>query len=353
MTDYYLDQHPPPSGPAHRSGPPPPQDYENTPPPPRHHGDYLPPPPANGDASYDRNAFPPPPRQEHGGGRYPEDDHVDGRGYSYGGGPRDFDRYERDRPYVPLEPRAHDGNALAPYNQEKAYAEYTDAYGAPDYGSGGGPSPRGGYYGDHERRYDNPRRVNSRDPYDEYDDRRRSHHYEGRRNNTYPPLSSTRSDYYDDDDYPRQPPSRKRDSTSKHHSSGKDILRGGDGERGLGATLLGGAAGAFLGDQADKGVLGTVGGAVLGAVAAGALDRQVGKREQSKGLRKKYDGEPRGDRREHSSYGSRGGTVGPPPPRYRDPREKVEEFRPRREGRRGGAHGKGRGSSSDSYTSDD
>lgn len=351
MADYYSDRHPPLSGMAQNPRPAPMREYENNHPLPRPHDDH-PLPPSNGGHSYDLNHFPPQPQKEPVGGRYPEDDHIDERGYSYVGGPREFGGYERDRRYAPSEPRPHDGNALAPYNQEKAYAEYADAYGTPDYGFGSDPPLRRGNYNDSGSQYDNRRRVDGRDPYDDYDDRRRSHHHESRRNNTYPPLSPAQSDYYDDYNYPREPSSRKRDSIAKNHSSGKDILRGGDGDRGLGATLLGGAAGAFLGDQADKGILGTVGGAVLGAVAAGALDRQVGKREQSKGLRKKHEGEPKGDRSDDIMYGTRGNLSGLPPPRDRDRRERAE-FRPTREGKRAGGHGRGQASSNDSYTSDD
>jgi hypothetical protein len=43
-------------------------------------------------------------------------------------------------------------------------------------------------------------------------------------------------------------------------------MAGQEGERGLGSTLLGGAAGGFMGKKLGGGILGTAGGAVLGAV---------------------------------------------------------------------------------------
>lgn len=48
----------------------------------------------------------------------------------------------------------------------------------------------------------------------------------------------------------------------------------GEGERGLGATLIGGAGGGFLGDKLGGGVLGTLGGIVAGAIGANALDNR-------------------------------------------------------------------------------
>ncbi|KAL4784045.1 hypothetical protein BJX76DRAFT_233530 [Aspergillus varians] len=59
------------------------------------------------------------------------------------------------------------------------------------------------------------------------------------------------------------------------------VPAGAEGERGLGSTLLGGAAGSFLGHKMGGGALGTVGGAVAGAVgmnAASKLTRSTRKR---------------------------------------------------------------------------
>ena len=48
----------------------------------------------------------------------------------------------------------------------------------------------------------------------------------------------------------------------------------GEDERGLGATLIGGSGGAFLGKKLGGGGLGTMGGGILGAVAANVLDHK-------------------------------------------------------------------------------
>ena len=45
-------------------------------------------------------------------------------------------------------------------------------------------------------------------------------------------------------------------------------------EKGIGATLVGGGAGAFLGHELGGGALGTVGGMIAGAVGANALERR-------------------------------------------------------------------------------
>lgn len=51
---------------------------------------------------------------------------------------------------------------------------------------------------------------------------------------------------------------------------------GPEGERGLGASLLGGAAGAFAGHKMGGGGLGTVGGMIAGAIGANVLEHSVG-----------------------------------------------------------------------------
>ena len=48
---------------------------------------------------------------------------------------------------------------------------------------------------------------------------------------------------------------------------------GAEGERGLGKTLLGGTAGAFLGHQAGHGMLGALGGAVVANMLGGDKDK--------------------------------------------------------------------------------
>ncbi|KAK5121690.1 hypothetical protein LTR85_004862 [Meristemomyces frigidus] len=342
---------------------------ENGPPPARHAAQHH----ATGNAPYDPSYFPPPPRSE--------------RGYDEAGG-------RQTASYAGSEAREDDGQAMTPYDGEKAYAQYSDAYGPPDYG-GQRPAPppsdydrrqeqRGGY---DDRRHDDRRHEDRR-----HDDRRQddSGRYEDRerRRNSRPPPSDY--DYEYDDDYDRRrdsrPPAshaddrRHRDKRSPDKRSpierGKDLLRGGggEGERGLGATLLGGAAGAFIGDQVGgKGkhgkdsALGTLGGALVGAIGAHAAERQWDKREKSKEERERGKGgtEERNKvaRRSYMDeyaaggddpyYGSRGqsredGSRGGAAPR--------DEFRPRRADQRSAPpkqRRRRREESSDSYTSDE
>jgi hypothetical protein len=63
---------------------------------------------------------------------------------------------------------------------------------------------------------------------------------------------------------------------------------GQDGEKGLGATLIGGASGGFLGHKAGGGMLGTVLGSVIGAIGANAVEHKVKKHEEHK-HEQKYD----------------------------------------------------------------
>ncbi|KAK5109616.1 hypothetical protein LTR62_006853 [Meristemomyces frigidus] len=273
---------------------------------------------------YDPNNFPPPPRSEHGTNASAYEEH----GYA---------------------PRGHanpedDPHALAPYDEEKAWAQYTDAYGPPPASDRSSvrqarpaPPPMTDSFDSRydDRRYDD----GGRSRYDDRDHRRQSRGYRDDR------------DYdYDRRERARPPPSEDDDRLRKHHShgspkSGKDFLGGGDGERGLGATLLGGAAGAFLGDQADKGMLGTVGGAVLGALAAKAGEKQWDKREKKKETkevvtRRRLDEEYRsssGDRY-HASRGSS---------------SRMDEFRPRREGVPPGSRRRRDERSEEGYMSDE
>ncbi|KAK4541652.1 hypothetical protein LTR36_007796 [Oleoguttula mirabilis] len=336
-------RHPDPKISGHRD--------ELAPPPPRHAAQKH----ATGNAPYDPTYFPPPPRSE--------------RGYDY-----DDAGARPTASYAGSEARDDDGQAIAPYDEEKAYAQYSDAYGPPDYGGQRPAPPPSDYDRRHdERRHDDrprrdeqrERRRNSRPPPSDYD---YDDDYDRRRRNSRPPAS-----HADDDD-------RKRKDKRTPIERGKDLLRsagGGDGERGLGATLLGGAAGAFIGDQVgSKGkgkhgkdsALGTLGGALVGAIGAHAAERQWEKREKSKEehersrggveernkvARRSYMDEhaaggddfyagSRGQSREESGRG--GGAAA------------RDEFRPRRAGQRGAGaprRRRGRGESSDSYTSDE
>ncbi|TKA33961.1 hypothetical protein B0A54_14838 [Friedmanniomyces endolithicus] len=309
----------------------------------------IPPDPASASGAYNPNHFPPPPRS----------DYADSRG-GY-----DEERGNERGSIVDDNPQA-----IAPYDEEKAWAQYNDAYGPPggpheyddrqqrrpppppsstvESGSRYGPRGSGRDYDDGGRsRYDDrdDRRRNrpsryEEDEYDDYDDRDRDRDRDRR---TF-------------DHEPRRAPSDDDYRLRKHHSptttskTGKDFLGQSDSERGLGATLLGGAAGAFLGDQADKGILGTVGGAVLGALAAKAGEKQIEKRQQKKeegGKRRRdsdYVGSP-------DAYYGGGGGRGAERTRPSD-MDSVDEFRPRREARRPERRSR-RDDESDGYYSDE
>lgn len=341
-------RHPDPKISGHRD--------ENAPPPARQAAHH-----ATGNVPYDPSYFPPPPRSD--------------RGYEDAGG-------RQTASYTGSEAREDDGQAITPYDEEKAYAQYTDAYGPPDYsGQGQRPAPPPSDY-DRRQHHDQRGGFDDRRP----DDRYRYEDRERRRNSRPPP-----SDYdYDyEDDYDRRRDSRPPHSHADEHKRkeklspierGKQLLQGADGERGLGATLLGGAAGAFIGDQVGgKGkhgkhgksgkdnALGTLGGAIVGAIAAHGAERQWDKREKSKESRERSKGgaEERNKiaRRSHMDeyaaggddpyYGSRGQSREDVSRGGAAPRD---EFRPRRADQRGAPPRRRRrrdDESSDSYTSDE
>ncbi|KAK5722203.1 hypothetical protein LTR17_014306 [Elasticomyces elasticus] len=292
--------------------------------------------------AYDPNNFAPPPRSDYTGSRggY-EDERASARGGSI-----------------------DDSNpqAVAPYEEEKAWANYNEAYGppgqeqqyderqqrrpAPPPSSTAGSDKR--YNGTHAR-YDD----GGRSRFDDRDDRRRQQ--SSRYDDDYDDYDRERERDRRDRPPPRRSPSEESDRRLRRHRSsptktgktGKDFLGQSDSERGLGATLLGGAAGAFLGDQADKGMLGTVGGAVLGALAAKAGEKQMDKRQQKKeaGGRRRGDSDYVGS--PDSNYGGGGGRRAAP-----SDRGSVDEFRPRREAR-GPERRTRRDDDSDGYYSDE
>ncbi|KAF7189183.1 hypothetical protein HII31_09605 [Pseudocercospora fuligena] len=205
--------------------------------------------PANSQNPRDQYGYSsPPPRDGYGDSE---------RGYS--------ERAFSHRPYAPSEPRPHAGNQLSPYDEAKADAgwrEYDEQQRAYTYDNRPPPSDYGRrppyddrYYDDRDSRYDD--REYDRD----YDRRRRR-----------------RSRRYSDDDL-RQKALRYPSDPKK---GGRDVFGASDGERGMGAQLLGGAAGALLGHKFADGALGTVGGAVLGAIASGAAERHYEKRKEEK-----------------------------------------------------------------------
>ncbi|KAJ5813491.1 uncharacterized protein N7503_000241 [Penicillium pulvis] len=58
-------------------------------------------------------------------------------------------------------------------------------------------------------------------------------------------------------------------------NTGPGVGPEGEGERGLGSTLLGGAAGGYAGHKMQGGFLGTAGGAVLGAVGMNMVSHEM------------------------------------------------------------------------------
>jgi len=66
------------------------------------------------------------------------------------------------------------------------------------------------------------------------------------------------------------------------YGQGPEGAPGPNGERGLGATLIGGGAGGFVGHEMGGGVIGTVLGSVVGAIGANALEHQHKKHKEEK-----------------------------------------------------------------------
>ncbi|KAI6795464.1 hypothetical protein KC367_g7284 [Hortaea werneckii] len=291
---------------------------------PHHHQydrDGYPIPPADApptQGGYDPNYFPPPPRSETG-------IYEDAAGYP--SAERGYNQTERGS--------VSDGGGggaaqLTPYDEEKAYAEYTNAYGHPNYGhhnyghQRAPPPPMSDYTAPRSRR----RSDWDREAEDE-EDRRRYEESMRRRHASPPP--STSAAYDSDENLSTRtslPPSRssvsRRRNSSEKKLSRKDAFLQGSGDRGFGATLLGGAAGAFLGDhigdkkKGDKTFLKTIGGALVGAIGANAIERQVDKREREK------------QRRDREVYYGRNDSYDDLYRGARDP----SPFRPRRDSRR-------------------
>ncbi|KAI1073407.1 hypothetical protein F5B20DRAFT_587287 [Whalleya microplaca] len=83
---------------------------------------------------------------------------------------------------------------------------------------------------------------------------------------------------------------------------------GQDGERGLGATLIGGGAGGFLGHKLGKGKLGTVLGGTVGAIAANMIEHKLeGRQGHGQGSGGHHGQSSYGG---HGQHGSSGGLLG-------------------------------------------
>ncbi|KAJ9619213.1 hypothetical protein H2203_008542 [Taxawa tesnikishii (nom. ined.)] len=126
----------------------------------------------------------------------------------------------------------------------------------------------------------------SNDPYQQnphYDTHSPVPSYNNQQHQGYapPPLSAG----YDQPGYSQGAP-----SYSDHHQKNdyRDQGPGGaEGERGLGATLIGGAGGAFLGHELGGGALGTIGGLIAGAIGANALENRHEKKKKEKKHKKR------------------------------------------------------------------
>lgn len=322
---------------------------------------YVPPtrPPAShGSAEY----FPPPPRQEFNEDHWPEDQ---ARGAHDGGydnrAPRSeysqaHEPYNPERPYAPSDPYGHEDNQMAPYEEEKAEAEQRRVWeedqmrrrqNAQNYPpTGNSRDPRGRYDDDYDDR-----------SYDDRDRRDRGYRYNDRDRDRYTysdDLSSydSRDRRYDERDRDRDRDLRRKDSRGSPTKTGKDFFGGKEGQRGLSAQILGGAAGGLAGHELGGSLLETLGGVVVGAMGAKVLENQYEKKKAKDGAMRNaapFKDDAVRDRRRSDRSDQRDR---PPPPRddRRDDRRDYPRKRSRSRTRSRGAPRR-RGSESD-YSDD-
>lgn len=222
--------------------------------------------------------FDPPPRE-------PYADAADDRYYSYDQHhqPRDGQEYDdygpppgSERPYAPDEPAPHEYNQMATYEDEKAEAEWRRGveqaytYQRPP------PPPQDTEYlrrraledEARARELEREREIERQRRYEEdryYEERERERERERRRRR--------------EEDAMREKMLRYPSDPKK---GGRDVFGGSEGERGLGAKIAGGAGGALLGHEFSDNVLGTLGGAVVGAVAANFVEKRHEKKQSAK-----------------------------------------------------------------------
>lgn len=198
--------------------------------------------------------------------------------------PYDPRRYS-DAPPPPAEDDFHPPNQLAPYDEEKAFAEWNRAYGpGTAYDAAmNAPPPQ------------TTRRQARRRSLDE--DRRRR--------------CEDDRDYYDDMSVDRRPPPRRRRRPHRRDStqSVSDYQAKPETKQ-LGPTLVASAAGAFLGRKmVSKGALGIVGGAIAGALGANAgehLDERKRRKDQRREeARREEDGRYHREREDERYYRER------------------------------------------------
>ncbi|KAK6819629.1 glutamine rich nitrogen starvation-induced [Apiospora arundinis] len=143
--------------------------------------------------------------------------------------------YPPQQQYTPQQSSTH----LSPYPSHPQYARPSSAHSDVGFPSSGGPPPpRYEQQGGHLAPYNAPPRPHSAEPY-------AGGHYDEKRGTAGPGEA------------------------------------GEDGERGLGASLIGGGAGSFLGHKLGKGKLGTFLGGAAGAVAANVIESKFKNRRNS------------------------------------------------------------------------
>lgn len=197
-----------------------------------------------------------------GGTEYPPWTNAQPPNFNDGAGvPNDTTGSRKGSEVPPIDLEAQ--NQLAPYDEEKAFAEWNRAYNPqPEYVPVPAPVPQ------HDRRNE-ARRARRERP--------RRHE---RRKDSY---DDVREDRYALDRCPERRDSLQSLPEEKPEREVKDLA----------PTLIGTAAGAFLGRKiVGKGALGTVGGAVAGAVGANAgehLDERQRRTKQKRTGRREDD----------------------------------------------------------------
>lgn len=144
-------------------------------------------------------------------------------------------------------PEPDPGNQIAPYEAEKAYANYYEAYPQQPPQQQYAPAPSGPGYD--EPGYSDGAPVKTK-----------KHRY--RRNDR---------ERYKSDDGDDTGDEERRLRVKMRPKFDPEFT---DKEKGLGASVLGGAGGALIGNKMGGGALGTIGGIVLGAIGGNALEER-------------------------------------------------------------------------------
>ncbi|KAK5699270.1 hypothetical protein LTR17_023401 [Elasticomyces elasticus] len=130
-------------------------------------------------------------------------------------------------------------------------------------------------------------------------------------NHQYPERQAYGQPYQADSTYPSQ--SAYRAPQSQQEGAGLFVPQqqqydpAGNGDRGIGSSLAGAGAGAFLGHEMKGGIVADIGGAIMGAIAGNSLGKhEKEKHERRRGERRGKCGRDRGiddNRSEDDSYG--------------------------------------------------